>query len=612
MCIRDRILAENPSDAELHAAAAVLLEEPCIHLWSAEIAKEVATLDSSAWGFGKGVFARIKEASATYDEQASKRVCELLARSTEIEPNNTDWWRLRCILLWPRFGKIQEPRDEDWRQILEEARKHDPGNALYDLLEANQLSNDSIDFDEKGDFYVRDADALKECVRLARLSVSKDQLSLGEPAMNGMVRMHGLASHGKMHTVESLRARFLASRAEHIAVGVARSLLRATDAARLDSAGETPLALFEVAESIIGLCRDRSDAAVRYGNLHDHIGVAICQDRVDLLRKEGLDAENANTKLLEANNRKNAIAAAASKWSAVKYAKVSLVLSIISSISLAMFAACAGVLALISVGRFLFPRQADELRLSWWPFLAIAGGLLVSYLFLGLGAGTVIHETAQHWLFTLISFILLIALIGGIAKRSRLRFRFGIRSLLIFSAVAAIGLQVAFHWQLGWSALGLPIEVHAESDPFVSMLQNPGLQGSAQGPPVESWLPGPAWFSKSIVQWWMHDGPVYSILLGCLLVAVILLWKTTLTKAMSELWVCLLALVLFLSCVWIWIEPSNYRASRTQQMQYESYIRSIDEYYAPFEVLLQKELQSQSKLDNLILPVDRWMPNDAR
>ena len=156
----DRILAENPSDAELHAAAAVLLEEPCIHLWSAEIAKEVAALDSSAWGFGKGVFARIKEASATYDEQASKRVCELLARSTEIEPNNTDWWRLRCILLWPRFGKIQEPRDEDWRQILEEARKHDPGNALYDLLEANQLSNDSIDFDEKGDFYVRDADCL--------------------------------------------------------------------------------------------------------------------------------------------------------------------------------------------------------------------------------------------------------------------------------------------------------------------------------------------------------------------------------------------------------------------------------------------------------------------
>lgn len=47
-------------------------------------------------------------------------------------------------------------------------------------------------------------------------------------------------------------------------------------------------------------------------------------------------------------------------------------------------------------------------------------------------------------------------------------------------------------------------------------------------------------------------------------------------------------LVLLSVNVWVWLEPRNYViASRTRRL-YEAYIRSIDQYYKPFEVSLRR------------------------
>ncbi len=69
-------------------------------------------------------------------------------------------------LFGPPFGKNGDlPCDPNWRDVLAEAAEHDPDNALYDYLVAQQLWQESIDHDYTEDDFplvVRDADKFAE------------------------------------------------------------------------------------------------------------------------------------------------------------------------------------------------------------------------------------------------------------------------------------------------------------------------------------------------------------------------------------------------------------------------------------------------------------------
>jgi hypothetical protein len=86
-----------------------------------------------------------------FRERCRSRCLDLAARTTEKEPTDVRWWRMRALLLFEGdtlwSGQDFEPRVNDWLKILDECTIHDPDNALYDYLAALQLWNQSAAFD---------------------------------------------------------------------------------------------------------------------------------------------------------------------------------------------------------------------------------------------------------------------------------------------------------------------------------------------------------------------------------------------------------------------------------------------------------------------------------
>ena len=78
-----------------------------------------------------------------------QRSRELAARATELEPDESKWWRLRVVLMNFQYGgrnvrsvptSVRPDFDAGFDlNLLDEAAKHDPENALYDYLAGSYL-----------------------------------------------------------------------------------------------------------------------------------------------------------------------------------------------------------------------------------------------------------------------------------------------------------------------------------------------------------------------------------------------------------------------------------------------------------------------------------------
>ena len=78
-----------------------------------------------------------------------QRSRELAARATELEPDEPQWWRLRVVLMNFQYGGRNVRTDPTSARpdfdsgfdlnLLDEAAKHDPDNALYDYLAGSYL-----------------------------------------------------------------------------------------------------------------------------------------------------------------------------------------------------------------------------------------------------------------------------------------------------------------------------------------------------------------------------------------------------------------------------------------------------------------------------------------
>lgn len=257
--------------------------------------------------------------------------------------------------------------------------------------------------------------------------------------------------------------------------------------------------------------------------------------------------------------------------------------------SRSLLAACLGLSLVALCCWLILSRSAATLRLAAWPLATLLIGLCLSMFFFGLGPADIVSNRVQHWVVTAVTFSWITALMVAIGIRTRLRLRFGIRSLFVLSALVAVVLQVAFQWRLGWSVIGLPIEMHARPDPLLSMLGSPGmpLLGAAS---IDQWMPGPVWLNRSMIQWLQLEGPMWSVAFSLPFVLIVMIWRPSLTESIGQLLVGFIVATLVAAAIWAWVEPNNYIASRATQLPIETYIRSVDQYYVPIKADVERDL----------------------
>jgi hypothetical protein len=137
----DRILGESNASARLMVGAAWILDAPAPaymakHLQPSEFPMLPPTLADTA---------RLEQ---VFETRCGARCLELARRAAELEPANADWRRMQALLTVssPAGGSRGEPRTDRWAELLDEAARRDPDNALYDYLEALFLWNASADY----------------------------------------------------------------------------------------------------------------------------------------------------------------------------------------------------------------------------------------------------------------------------------------------------------------------------------------------------------------------------------------------------------------------------------------------------------------------------------
>jgi hypothetical protein len=142
-----RITDADPENAELAMGAAILLDSPgmgFVYRYSM-ISKQSGPAGAS-WQIDSS---EVGSAIGLFEDKCKEQCLKMAARTTELQPENVNWWRLRALLLIScnsYSAKIQV-RDPDWFTILDQCIKHDPDNAFYDYLAAWQLWNESVEYD---------------------------------------------------------------------------------------------------------------------------------------------------------------------------------------------------------------------------------------------------------------------------------------------------------------------------------------------------------------------------------------------------------------------------------------------------------------------------------
>lgn len=139
----DRIVAQDPKNPELMMGTALLLAEPGPDF---ELRHTHPAGGTSVSGLCPGA---INASISTFDSLCHPRCLALAQKATELEPNELRWWRLRAALLFvgQRYDERQSlNRVPDWLAVLEECRRHDPNNALYDYLAASHYWMNALDY----------------------------------------------------------------------------------------------------------------------------------------------------------------------------------------------------------------------------------------------------------------------------------------------------------------------------------------------------------------------------------------------------------------------------------------------------------------------------------
>jgi hypothetical protein len=574
----NRILELHPKDAELHAAAAVMLDQPSLLFLSDLTERNLSNPASQNFGSSPISLSSLKSARERYDSESSERIARYAKIATELDADDPRWWRVRAVLLWPSAlsNRPDSPRDSNWQKVLEEARVHDPGNALYDFIEMQRVGGIAIEFDANGNSVVADAKAWNRVTALAQNAASAAHFTLAEPACAGLVRLHQLSRHPTATTTESIRHRFLSQRGSMLITLGIRQLLRMCDVS-LPMPGETDREGFiKLARRLSDLATHRSDATVRHDTLTYFMRSNVLQQQRQIEVGDGKESLEITGDLDAATQAQTDHGQRVARWKAAGISPVSPWFSVVAAASLSLTTTLLFLAMFWTIPWVLFSRQFPDrgfgVPLTLLFLICVCG----SFFFWGIGPAGVVSETAQHWTLTCLTFLSTVAVLVAVAKRLKLRWQFSIRSLMLLSASIAVVIQVIFHWHLGWESIGIPIRLNASANGLIQELsrQNPAS--------LDQWL-GSAWISRSVAQWIANEGPenaVISFAVLSMLAGLFLhqrdRWMTSMIRV-SLTW----SVVMFTT--WALVQPSVYQATRPNQMRLEQYIHDLDQYYEPFE-----------------------------
>ena len=224
------------------------------------------------------------------------------------------------------------------------------------MIELAQISSDAYRF-EQADLVVGDLVAWRRCLELAKRIGDASELTLGEPAMNGLTIMHDNLTYQMKMIVWQVRERLEAE------------------------TGEV----------------------------------------TDQTKQEIEAATNSLTKLAET----------ATKWKAAEASGVSPLYPVVSAISLSLLSV--GVVYSLlgcllwsattyrATGLRLRGLQISDLQISWLAMIFAVIAMGSSYFFWGVGPANVVSGSDQHWVFTVLSFLTVFAvlsLIGCLWKQN--------------------------------------------------------------------------------------------------------------------------------------------------------------------------------------------------
>ncbi len=474
----ERVQADDPESAEVAMGSAWVLDTPGIRFMNNYVKQ--SNHASSFPRFGMTLdYDAIRVAKAEFQNKCSDRCLLLAARATELEPNDVRWWRMRALLL---FGEDDEPRSDDWLEILEACGRHDPDNALYDYLAAQQLWSEAAEYDMSFDndamhgkwqLKVDDAELFQQGLDYFKRGQTKSQLAIGEMGYPCVTDFLSRSQVRKTDQAEVAVSRLVTYRHSMLFYGLWRwQDVRAADAEQSGEATEQlkihkeSLRLFDQAiapEETSALGKLIHFFSVRQ-DVYDSI-VSLAEDNPQLLSKDELAVLESRHEELQAESE--ITVSALQELSAVRdeqhgTLKLSSILSAVAVISAASLLLFSG--AVFVMARLLAKKRGQGERLGMIRQIAAwAMGCLGTFVLLGMAPAEMISYEIQAWIITGVAWAVALAIAAMVVWqvfRLLKRRRFQISLISLFYLIFGVAILAAM-----WPLLRLALATLADNPP---------------------------------------------------------------------------------------------------------------------------------------------------
>lgn len=510
----ERIVAGSPPSARLAMGAAWVLDSPAPGFRGKHVEPPPVPMLPPT-------LAKTEQAERAFEERCAAKCLDFARQATDAEPANLAWRRMRALLLMScRFtagAGAHAPRTADWEEILDEAARHDPDNALYDYLAALNHWNASGDYDWNVAYVITVKDDARFASGVARFEQGQKKkfLAFGEaglPAIVEFLERSGLTLHEQAGV---LRGTLCVMRPLRLIIDLTRwQMARADDRA---AAGEPSKAL----ELLDQRSRVLDQAAAAREWTADDLNVRsrrqqgplraveLAQANAELATREELDRYVRDCRAAILQNKvwqeaaRRAAKPAPPPSSSADLLQSSLLVSAPESVAVLLLVGLLGWLLARWAGEGAEP---DKLIAAWQHGLTWLAAFSASFVVLGMAPAEQIRRETQRKAAAAIV-VGAVLFIGWLLWRTR--FRFSLRAAFVAVFVCAVMcLPLAGLHRQGvfndLESLAVPPKGGANLDAAT-------LQAVVKIPP-QSWNSA-AW------QWLLHSGALFAALVCPLLAA---------------------------------------------------------------------------------------------
>lgn len=445
----EKILRDHPGDAALAMGAAWMLDYPDPSFRFNDL-RAIHRVGGSS--FPEIDESGIKNAEAEFEDLCRDQCLEFGRKATDLDGSNVNWWRLRALLLFNESLSNSQihPRDAQWRSVLDECARRDPGNALYDYLVANWLWGHSarIDLsDNEFSIVIDDEERFGEGTTHFDRGQAKPFLAIDDDGFTSAAAFLDESRQPRSDHVSLVNNRLIRYRT----TGMLRSLWQwqnyraeaAVKAGQISHALDLHQQNIQVLEQSVqpGSSMDydtvplflmvaTSDAMQNLAIEYPQAVEEVTKARILRQRRQALVGREVvrRAALLLPQNR----ARAAGKWPGPDDSIV-----LVAAIAATVFPRTMLLLLAFAIGAFLATRwlQAKGMRSVGllWHSAAIAVALSATTMFFGLCPAKIISSSVQAWVFSFLLVVLPILVTGLLVWKSirKRRFRFSMRSMML-------------------------------------------------------------------------------------------------------------------------------------------------------------------------------------